>query len=230
MPTPTTSGLPADGPRRRGAGLLDLPTIVDVALAIARTEGMAALSMRRIADELGRSPMALYRHVADRQALVLAMLDAVAARIALPAPADDPRTEITGLMHAVHHAVQGEPWVVPALVQEGLASPRILPVLDRMFAALARAGRHGTAALSAHSLLWEFAYGELLTSHHDRPDAWNHAMARDSDPAAFPALHAVMDAVAAETDPTADRYPDLFDDHLQTVLDGLLGPRTGGPP
>lgn len=215
-------------PRRRGRGLLDLPSIVDVALGIARTDGLAALSMRRIADELGRSPMALYRHVAGREALVLAMLDAVAARIVVPPRHEDVRSEITALMHAVHDAARGEPWLVPALVQEGLASPRILPVVDRIFAALARAGRHGTEAMSAHALLWEFAYGELLTSHHDRPDAWNRRMVRDSDPAEFPALHAVVVEVA-ETE-RAGGPPDRFGPHLQTVLDGLLGPAPSPPP
>jgi AcrR family transcriptional regulator len=218
---------PPDGPRRRGAGLLDLPTIVDVALGIARTEGMAALSMRRIADELGRSPMALYRHVADRQALVLAMLDAVAARIEVPPRREEPRAEITALLHAVHAAVQGEPWVVAALVQEGLASPRILPVIDRVFGALARAGFHGRAAMSAHMLLWEFAYGELLTSHHDRPDAWNRVMVRESDPELFPDLHAAVREAARAP---GERPPELFGVHLQVVLDGLLGPAPRADP
>ncbi|OLT22865.1 hypothetical protein BJF78_33050 [Pseudonocardia sp. CNS-139] len=210
-------------PRRRGAGLLDLPSIVDAALAIARTDGMPGLTMRRVADELGCSPMALYRHVADRQALVLAMLDTLAARIAIPPPVPDPRAEISALLHAVHTAVRGEPWVVHALVQDGLASPRILPVIDRIFAALARAGLHGTAALSAHTLLWEFAYGELLTSHHNRPDAWNRTMVRESDPERFPALHA---AVREARHHPGERAPELFGPHLDTVLDGLLGPAT----
>jgi AcrR family transcriptional regulator len=214
-------------PRRRGPGLLDLPSIVDVALAIARTEGMPALSMRRIADELGCSPMALYRHVADRQALVLAMLDAVAERIVVPERADEPRAEITALMCAVHTAVRGEPWVVSALVQEGLASPRIIPVVDRIFAALDQAGLRGRAAMSAHMLLWEFAYGELLTSHHDRPDAWSRRMMRGSDPAQFPAVHAAIRA--AERAP-GDPPPELFEPHLQVVLDGLLGPDPGRSP
>lgn len=218
------SGAVPEPPRRRGAGLLDLPSIVDVALGIARTDGMAGVTMRRVADELGRSPMALYRHVADRQALVLAMLDAVAARIQVPDPHPDPRTEITALLHAVHTAVRGEPWVVHALVQDGLASPRILPVVDRIFAALARAGIRGAAALSAHMLLWEFAYGELLTSHHNRPDTWNRTMVRESDPALFPALHA---AVREAGRGPGERAPELFGPHLDTILDGLLGP--GGP-
>ncbi|ODU07283.1 MAG: hypothetical protein ABS81_01960 [Pseudonocardia sp. SCN 72-86] len=208
-------------PRRRGPGLLDLPSIVDVAVGIARTEGMAALSMRRIADELGRSPMALYRHVADRQALVLAMLDAVAARIEIPPRVEDPRAEITALMHAVHAAVEGDPWVVPALVQEGLASPRIIPVVDRIFAALGRAGLDERAALSGHALLWEFAYGELLTSHHEREDSWNRRMIRDSDPDEFPAVHAVIRAASRAP---GERPPEMFTPHLQIVLDGLLGP------
>ena len=220
---------PASGPpRRRGAGLLDLPSIVDVALAIGRTEGMASLSMRRIADELGRSPMALYRHVADRQALVLAMLDTVAARIEIPAPVEDPRSEITALMHAVHAAAQDEPWIVTALAQEGLASPRIIPVIDRILAAFGRSGLRGAAALSANMLLWEFAYGELLTSHQQRTDSWGRAMMRASDPELFPALHAaIRDTDRAPGEPP----PELFGPHLQTVLDGLLGstPETGRP-
>lgn len=216
MPEPSRPG-PPGVLRRRGRGLLDLPSIVDVALAIARTDGMAGVSMRHVAEELGRSPMALYRHVADRQALVLAMLDAVAARIAVPPVREDPRAELTGLMHAVHTVMRGEPWIVTAIVQEGLASPRILPVVERIFAALARAGRYGRAAVSAYTLLEEFAFGELLTSHHDRPDAWNREMVRDCDPAAFPALHTALSAAGDE--PT-----DLFGPHLQVVLDGLLGP------
>ncbi|MBN9733822.1 TetR/AcrR family transcriptional regulator [Pseudonocardia sp. P1] len=224
MPYSPASGLP----RRRGMGLLDLPTIVDVALGIARTDGMSALSMRRIADELGRSPMALYRHVADRQSLVLAMLDTVAARIEIPAPVEDPRSEITVLMHAVHTAAQYEPWIVTALAQEGLASPRIVPVIDRILAAFGRSGLQGAAALSANMLLWEFAYGELLTSHQRRPGSWGRAMMRGSDPERFPALHAaIREADRAPGEP----QPELFGPHLQTVLDGLLGPtpETGEP-
>ncbi|GAA1829467.1 hypothetical protein GCM10009836_04190 [Pseudonocardia ailaonensis] len=208
-------------PRRRGPGLLDLPTIVDVALGIARTDGLPALSMRRIADELGCSPMALYRHVADRQALLLAMLDAVAARIEIPPFQEEPRAEITALLHAVHAAVEGDPWVVTALVAEGLASPRILPVVDRIFGALDRAGLHGAQAMSGHALIWEFAYGELLTSHHDRADAWNRNMIRNSDPVRFPAVHAVMRAAARAP---GGPPPEMFGPHLQIVLDGLLGP------
>jgi AcrR family transcriptional regulator len=204
------------GGLRRGPGLLDRPSIVAVALGVARTEGLDALTMRRIADELGRSPMSLYRHVADRQALVLAMLDEVAAQIVLPAPVNDPRADITAVLHAAHAAMREDAWVVTALVRDGLASPLILPVVERLFAALARAGLLGERALSAHQLIWEFAYGELLVSHHDRPDAWNRRMMRESDPVAYPALHAAMRAAPAT--PPADR----FAAHLQILLDGLL--------
>ena len=204
------------GGLRRGPGLLDRPGIVAVALGVARTAGLDAVSMRRVADELGRSPMSLYRHVADRQALVLAMLDAVAAQIVLPVPVEDPRAEITGVLHAAHDAMGADAWVVTALVRDGLASPLVLPAVERLFAAPARAGLVGEAALGAHQLIWEFAYGELLVSHHDRPDAWNKTMMRESDPARYPALHAALRAAAT---PPAER----FGQHLQILLDGLLG-------
>jgi hypothetical protein len=71
--------------------------------------------------------------------------------------------------------------------------------------------------------LCEFAYGELLTSHHDRPDTWNRNMVRGSDPTLFSALHA---AVREAGRSPGERAPELFGSHLDTVLDGLLGPAT----
>ena len=49
----------------RTAAPLTKDTIVDAALAIVERETMEALSMRRVARELGRAPMSLYRHVGD---------------------------------------------------------------------------------------------------------------------------------------------------------------------
>ena len=103
-------------PMRKGRGLLDRQAIVAAALAVARTEGLPAVTMRRIADELGCGPMSLYRHVADRDALVLEMLDVVAAGIDVPPPVSDPRAELTGLLTAVHAALAVDHWAVLPLV------------------------------------------------------------------------------------------------------------------
>jgi AcrR family transcriptional regulator len=64
----------ADGSRRRG---LTREAIVARALEIGGTDGLEAVSLRRLALELGVTPMALYRHVRDKEDLVNAMTEAV---------------------------------------------------------------------------------------------------------------------------------------------------------
>jgi AcrR family transcriptional regulator len=64
----------SDGNRRRG---LTRESIVARALEIGDAEGLEAVSLRRVASELGVTPMALYRHVKDKQDLINAMTEAV---------------------------------------------------------------------------------------------------------------------------------------------------------
>src|SRR6201996_1590791 len=68
----------------RGPG--DAERIVAAAIRVADAEGLAALSMRRVATELGTAPMSLYRHVTDKDGLVLQMMNTVFARGRLPDP------------------------------------------------------------------------------------------------------------------------------------------------
>ncbi|MFI9502987.1 TetR/AcrR family transcriptional regulator [Nocardia sp. NPDC052566] len=65
---------------------LNRAVIVDTAIALADTEGLDALSMRRIADRLGAGAMSLYRHVANKDELLAAMTDEVARRHPYPSP------------------------------------------------------------------------------------------------------------------------------------------------
>ncbi|MFI5890661.1 TetR/AcrR family transcriptional regulator C-terminal domain-containing protein [Actinoplanes sp. NPDC051513] len=66
----------------------DRDRVVRTAIAIADAEGLAGLSMRRLAGELGMPTMSVYRHVADKEELVLLMMDE--AMGATPPPSLDP--------------------------------------------------------------------------------------------------------------------------------------------
>lgn len=69
--------------------------LLDSAIAIADSEGLDAVSMRRLAAELGSGPMSLYRYVANKDELLTQMADAVFGELRLPEPgARDWRTEL----------------------------------------------------------------------------------------------------------------------------------------
>jgi AcrR family transcriptional regulator len=68
-------------------GTLSRERIVDVALQLAEREGPEALSMRRIAAELGTGAMSLYNHVPDKAALLAAVAERVLAEVELPGDA-----------------------------------------------------------------------------------------------------------------------------------------------
>ncbi|MFF8312785.1 TetR/AcrR family transcriptional regulator C-terminal domain-containing protein [Streptomyces lydicus] len=80
---------PERAPREPDGGGLNRDRIVGAALKVADAEGLRGLSMRRVAAEFGMSSMALYRHVANKDELVLLMADAAFADVTLPDPAPD---------------------------------------------------------------------------------------------------------------------------------------------
>jgi TetR/AcrR family tetracycline transcriptional repressor len=65
-------------------GTLSRDRIIEVALALSAREGLQALSMRRIAAELGTGAMSLYNHVPDKAALLKGLADRVLAEVEMP--------------------------------------------------------------------------------------------------------------------------------------------------
>ncbi|MFB4295578.1 TetR/AcrR family transcriptional regulator C-terminal domain-containing protein [Actinomadura sp. NTSP31] len=88
MPTP-----PGRRPRRPAPTRqpLSQDLVVETAIGVLDAEGLEAVTMRRVAQELGTGPASLYAHVADKQELRELMLDRVAAEIRLPAEPDPAR-------------------------------------------------------------------------------------------------------------------------------------------
>src|SRR5919206_4716295 len=75
----------AEETRGRGAGL-SREKVLAAALAVADTEGLEAVSFRRLASDLGVTPMALYRYVDNKEALLDGIGDLVLSELELPEP------------------------------------------------------------------------------------------------------------------------------------------------
>jgi AcrR family transcriptional regulator len=166
--TPRASSRPGAGarvPRRPVApaapGALSVGRIVAAAVVIADAEGLDGLSMRRVANALGAAPMSLYRHVADKDDLILRMLDATlhAARL----PADPPpgwRARLEIATRSLWAAFRRHPWLAGAL---SLTRPQLVPgglaYTEWMLTALADAGLTGADAFDVHLTLFTFVRG-----------------------------------------------------------------------
>lgn len=96
--------------------------------------------MRRLAHSLAVTPMALYKHVANREELIDGMVDTVIAKI--PAPAADPdwRRAVRGRILSARTTIRGHPWVLDAIETRTSAGPAVLSYMDSLMGMLTAGG------------------------------------------------------------------------------------------
>jgi TetR/AcrR family transcriptional regulator, tetracycline repressor protein len=128
--------------------------VLDAALDLVDEGGAAALTMRRVAQRLGVAPNALYSHVADRAALLDAVLDARLAAVAVPEPGPDPVADLAELMVRTYDLLVGRPDLVPLyLARQGSRGPQARRLGAAMLDLLAAAGVTGAGADEARRVL-----------------------------------------------------------------------------
>ncbi|MER0448383.1 TetR/AcrR family transcriptional regulator C-terminal domain-containing protein [Streptomyces sp. Edi4] len=110
--TVVAEAVSARGPQ--GAAL-SREAVVAAALRIADAEGLAGLSMRRVAGDLGTSTMALYRHVPSKGELVRLMTDVAFDEADLRRPAGDWRAQLTHASHQLWGVYRRHPWMARAM-------------------------------------------------------------------------------------------------------------------
>ena len=137
-------------------------TIAQAALAVIDRDGLAALSMRTVARELGMGTMSLYRYVEDREQLERLVVDAILADIDLELPADAPWTErVTILVERMRDAVGMHAAVVPLLVAHRHESKGIFRWGEAVLGALTEAGLTGDRRVITFRCLLSYVIGAL---------------------------------------------------------------------
>ncbi|MFF4171537.1 TetR/AcrR family transcriptional regulator [Streptomyces sp. NPDC001744] len=207
--------------------LLSRDRIVETAGALVDAEGLASLSTRRLAAELGVSGPSLYNHFRTKDEILDAVADAVSAKIDLSMFAeDDPRDWRTALHDwAVSYraALADHPHIVPVLAQGPGRRPAGLRVADAVFGAMVRAGWPPAQATYIGALMRYFVTGSALGSFArgfvDDETAY--------DPADYP--HLGQAHLLAEHRQKVDEG--AFETGLRALLDGLAAQyadRAGG--
>jgi len=142
--------------------------VLATALELIDADGVEGLSMRRLGRALGRDPMTLYRHAANKMAL----LDGVAELVLSQLTVDPNDPDWVGQLRQVARDYRGlalaHPKVVPLLVTRPLATPLglrprgTLRPLEEVLTLLTRAGFSGPDALHIYRALFGFLYGHVL--------------------------------------------------------------------
>ncbi|MEU7556035.1 TetR/AcrR family transcriptional regulator C-terminal domain-containing protein [Streptomyces sp. NPDC044571] len=109
---------------------LNRERVLHAAVALADGIGIEALSMRKLAQELGVVPMALYKHVANKDELLDAMVEAVVGEIEAPASGADWKSAVRHRILSARAALLGHPWAAEVIRSRTGPTPAVLAYLD----------------------------------------------------------------------------------------------------
>ncbi|MCV7154740.1 TetR/AcrR family transcriptional regulator [Mycolicibacterium pyrenivorans] len=142
--------------------------IADAALAVLDRDGLAGLSMRTVARELGMGTMSLYRYVADREELEALVVDRVLAGVDARVPRGSTRRRLATLADRVRTTVGEHPAVTPLLLANRHRSPGSLRWGETVLGVLADAGVTGVRRVVAFRAVLAYVFG-ALEIHHFAP-------------------------------------------------------------
>lgn len=227
------SGVPSDRPP------LTRQRILAAAVELADEQGLAGLSMRKLAGHLGFEVMSLYNHVAHKRDLLEGMLDLVAGEVELPVVdgdvadgvgVDDPggvdgwKAGLRALSIAQHELLKRHRWAGP-ISTDHFPGPNRWRIFDRTLQLLAAGGVDGhlrdvgyhaltlhIAGFTAQQLAYEF--------EDDATDEIYARVAREFDASAHPWMAAHV-AYHLDPSPQTGERPDTFGFVLDLILDGI---------
>jgi AcrR family transcriptional regulator len=215
-------------PTEPGRGRLSPERVLRAAVALADAGGIESLTMRRLGQDLGVEAMSLYKHVANKDALLDGMVDLVFAEIDLPSPAGEWNAALRARAISTRAALTNHPWATALMQSRAAPGPATLQHHDAVIGCLREGGFSIQMAAHAFSVLDSYIYGfalqEINLPFHDADEV--------ADVAAkiferFPAdRYPYLTELTVEhvLQPGYD-YGDEFGVGLDLILDGLDGLR-----
>ena len=197
--------------------------VVDAAIDLVDRSGLGALTMRRLGAALGVEAMSLYKHVANKDALLDAMVDRVIGAIAIPEEGTPWRDAMTERAVSARAVLGGHAWVI-GLLEAGVDSgPSTMRYVDAIIGCLRAAGFSMEDAGRAFMVLDSYLYGHVVQESNfllASPEAIDRTTGTPADSEAlraFPNL-AAMYQHARTYEHSLDAQ---FAFGLALVLDGL---------
>ncbi|WP_223205970.1 TetR/AcrR family transcriptional regulator [Streptomyces xanthii] len=204
--------------------------IVDVAVELADAEGFAAVTMRRIATELGVAPMAAYRHVSGKDDLLALMVDRVSGELDVPEDVTGWREVLRA--YAVRSRVMtlAHPWMTQLPASLFMLTPTRMAVAERQLASLDGLGLDPDTMMAAFRAVTSYVHGATQSQvaldrfraeqGWDSGDETRRALAPQMnyllDSGRYPVYRSYAYSATRKDDPTWE-----FEFGLDCVLDGI---------
>lgn len=209
----------------RGRRRLDRERVLQAAVDLADRGGIAALTIRSLADELGVKPMTVYYYVKNKEEILDGIVDLVFGEIDLPSVGGDWRVELTRRTRSARTVLRRHPWAIPLLESRSSPGPASLRHHDAVLGTLRAGGFSASGTAHAYALLDAFLYGHAVQEASlpfEGPQGpaevspqVSEAMSRDGD---YPHLTEMIASYYLQ--PGYD-FADEFDLGLDAVLDAL---------
>jgi AcrR family transcriptional regulator len=217
--------------RPAGRDPLNRERVLRGALAVADARGIAALTLRSLAEELGVKPMSVYHHVANKDEILDGIVDLVFSEIELPAPDGDWRTELRRRANSARHVLGRHPWAIGLLESRTMPGPATLRHHDAIIGTLRRAGFSVELTAHAYALIDSYVYGFAL-QEASLPFDGSDGVAEVTEPIMeqFPAgeYPYLVEMATEYILKPGYAFGNGFEFGLDLILDGLAGSLTRG--
>lgn len=150
------------GEQRPGRPALSRERVLQGAVAVADARGIAALTIRSLAQHLGVKPMSLYYYVANKNEILDAIVDVVFSEIDLPTVDGDWRSEVHLRATSARHVLRRHSWAIGLLESRTSPGPATLRHHDAMIGTLRGAGFSIEMTAHAYALIDSYVYGFAL--------------------------------------------------------------------
>ncbi|MDT0609623.1 TetR/AcrR family transcriptional regulator [Streptomyces lancefieldiae] len=214
-----------DRPRRGRKPAYSREVITAAAVELADAEGLEAVTMRRVAAQVGAGVMSLYSYAPDKETLLHLMVDHVSGELPTGnTPTGDWRGDLKAIAHLQRAQMLRHPWLPAALSTHRVPGPRTLAFLEHVLVALRPAGLDGAAKLEIFAQLTAFVAGhvahELTQATASRSPDRAAAEARYLAAVATDGHHPELaEALSAPGRPLAPEA--TFNRFLNRLIDGL---------
>jgi AcrR family transcriptional regulator len=188
--------------------------ITETALDVVASDGLAALSMRRLAQELDVWPMSVYRHFRDKEDLLDAVAAAGADDVRLPRAEGTWREQLPALAEEARVLLARQP---SELRHRTLLSPSVLRLTDAALHVLQQGGFSAAAAARGWGLVLAYVVGAVTLDSATGTERQTYGELL----AASEEEHAALAEAAAELAHAIAGSVPAFDEGLEWVLDGI---------